>query len=642
MSEFLENPKISVIIPTWNRALYVTDAINSALRQTYPPHEILVCDDGSTDNTEEIVRGIGDSRIRWISGAHAGCPAVPRNRGIAASVGDWIAFLDSDDVWLPEKLEAQLALVKKTGARAVCSNAYREVDGKIDGRLISEESPQLRFSDLVKDNKVVCSSVVVSRSVLQQTGGFPEHAALRVGEDFCLWLKVSRLTPFAYADEAFVIYKDAPATSVRAEGPSVDKQRTRAFRSFIAWRWQRNKPKALIDMLTISLINVGSRLQARYYGSRARLGMLRRCLIRRSTTLADVEPEPILWNLTGTSSVVVSVLLPVHNASTYVRRAIDSILAQTFRDFELIVIDDASTDGSAAVLDDLHDPRIVRVRFEKNRGIVDALNSALKEARGRYIARMDADDIAHPHRFQQQVEYLDRHSNTMVVGSWIQGFGDVRRRYIHRYPLDNDEIKSCMLFESPFAHPSVMIRRTALENLAQHYSPDFPYVEDWELWTRLIHLGEGANIPRPLLQYRIHAKSSSQRFTQLQGASKSKLLQKIYADVGMPFREEYVLSPPPSNAKWLKACFFYFHELLKAAEINGCLNAKVFANVLQRQLILRARQIALFGVAPAWFVFRHSLVPVPTSQRLLVALKILVLTNARALLALKPSHGGDQ
>lgn len=635
MNETLENPKISVIIPTWNRALSVKNAIASALRQTCPPYEILVCDDGSTDNTEEVVRAMGDSRIRWIPGHHVGCPAVPRNRGIGISEGDWIAFLDSDDAWLPEKLEAQLALVRKTGARAVCTNAYRDVDGTITGRLISEGRNILGFSDLVKDNKVVCSSMLVSRSVLDQTGGFPEHPALRVGEDFCLWLKVSRLTPFAYADEAFVIYKDSPATSVRAEGPSVEKQRMRAFRSFLAWRWKQSWPNALIDALTISVVTIGSRLQSRYYDSRARLGTLRRWFSRRQHITAHAVPMPVVDTMSSSTSVVVSVLLPVHNASAYVRRAIDSILAQTFRDFELIVIDDASTDGSAAVLDDLHDQRIVRISFEKNRGIVDGLNSALNKVRGRYIARMDADDVAHSDRFQQQVEYLDRHPNTVVVGSWIQGFGDVRRQYIHRYPATHDEILSCLLFESPFAHPAVMIRRTAIESLAQLYSPDFPYVEDWELWTRLIFSGEGANIPAPLLQYRIHAKSSSQRFTQIQGASKRKLLQKIYQDAALPFCEDFILGATPSDAKWLRACFRYFKELLQIAESNGRLNTKVLANVLQEQLTLRARHMASFGIEPAWFIFRHGLAPVPMSQKLLVTLKVLILTNARALIALK-------
>ncbi len=633
-------PLISVVIPTWNRAGSLKRAITSALTQTYPPHEILVCDDGSTDNTEAVVRAFDDPRVRWIAGPHAGCPAVPRNRGIAVSVGDWIAFLDSDDAWLPEKLEVQLALAQKTGANAVCTNAYRDVDGAITGLLIAAGRNILRFRDLVKDNKVVCSSVLVKRSILHQTGGFPEHARLRVAEDFSLWLKVSRLTPIAYADEAFVVYKDEPASSVRSQGPSFARQRLRAFLNFLAWRWTQRGPGALFDALVISAISCFSQLQACYYDSRAFLGRLRRRLSQRQDLPLYSAPEPVSSTTSVSVSVVVSVLLPVHNASAYVRRAIDSILSQSFRDFELIVINDASTDGSAVVLDDLHDQRIVRVNFEKNQGIVDALNTALKKARGRYIARMDADDIAHPERFQQQVNYLDLHPQTAVVGSWILGFGDVRRPYVHRYPISHDEIKSCLLFESPFAHPSVMIRRAAMDNLDQPYSPDFPYVEDWELWTRLIRAGGGANIPTPLLRYRIHAKSSSQRFTQMQGTSKRKLLQKIYDDVALPFCEEFVLGVP-EDTNHLKACFRYFEELLHNAESNGRLNPLALAEILQGQLISRARQMSSFGTGPAWFVLNHGIAPVPTPRKILIALKVLVLTNARALIRLKLNREVD-
>lgn len=334
---------------------------------------------------------------------------------------------------------------------------------------------------------------------------------------------------------------------------------------------------------------------------------------------------------------IVSVLLPVHNASPFLKEAIDSVLNQTFQDFELVVIDDASTDGSAAILDDLHDPRIVRISFEENLGIVNALNSALKRVRGRYIARMDADDIAHPTRFEKQVKYLDRHPDTVVVGAWIQCFGYVRRPYVHRYPICHDEIKCCLLFESPFAHPAVMIRRAAMDNLDQPYSPDFSYVEDWELWTRLIRTGDSANIPTPLLRYRIHAKSSSQRFTQIQGESKRKLLKKIYDELAFPFREEFVLGVP-ADTKRLKACFCYFEEILHNAESNGCINPFVLADILQGQLISRARQMASFGTGPAWFVLNHGFAPVPMPQKMLNALKVLILTNVRALIRLKRNH----
>lgn len=253
--------KISVIIPTWNRANTIKCAILSALNQSYHPFEILVCDDGSTDNTEAIVRSIPDSRIRWISGGHSGCPAVPRNRGIFASRGDLVAFLDSDDYWLPEKLEAQLVLMRNTGLQAVCTNAYREVDGTITGLLISDVKKVLCFPDLLKDNKVVCSSILINRSILLQAEGFPEHEELRVGEDYCLWLRVSRLTPIAFTDKALVVYKDAPAISVRSHGPSADIQRQRAVRGFLAWRKKRSPLNALVDASVIWAITISTKFQ---------------------------------------------------------------------------------------------------------------------------------------------------------------------------------------------------------------------------------------------------------------------------------------------------------------------------------------------------------------------------------------------
>lgn len=265
MSSTNRQQNISVIIPTWNRADTIKRSILSVLNQTYHPFEILVCDDGSTDNTEAIVRSIPDPRIRWISGGHSGCPAIPRNRGIFASKGDLVAFLDSDDYWLPEKLETQLELMRNTGLQAVCTNAYRDLDGTITGLLISNVQKVLCFSDLVKDNKVVCSSMLINRSILLETEGFPEQEELRVGEDYCLWLRVSRLTPIAFAQKALVVYKDAPEISVRSYGPSADIQRRRALRGFLAWRKRHSPLSAFVDALVILAITIGATLKANGY-----------------------------------------------------------------------------------------------------------------------------------------------------------------------------------------------------------------------------------------------------------------------------------------------------------------------------------------------------------------------------------------
>ncbi len=627
-------PLITVVIPTWNRAETLLRSISSALAQTYQPHEILVCDDGSSDHSEAIVRSIADPRVKWIAGQRAGCPAIPRNRGIALSSGDWVAFLDSDDAWVPEKLEVQIALMQKSCVGAICTNAYREVNGKVVGQLISEGRSFFRFHDLVRDNKVICSSVLVRRSLLVQAGGFPEDIALRVGEDFCLWLKLSRLTAFAYSDEPLVYYQDAPITSVRALGPAIFIQRWRAFKEFLAWRRKSALSKSIIDACAITLITVGESLKAYYYDGRAQLGLLRRRFSPYSSISTSAIQGVTVKSHKASSSVMISVLMPVHNASPYLRRAVESILSQTITDFELIVIDDASTDGSAAVLDDLKDPRIIRIRFEKNKGIVDALNTALNHVKGKYIARMDADDIAHPDRFQMQIDCFERFPNISVIGSWIKGFGDVRREYIHRYPITDAHIRASLLFESPFAHPAVMIRRAALEKLDQYYSPDFPYVEDWELWTRLIRSAEASNIPMPLLKYRIHAKSVSQQFTRVQGESKLKLLKKIYSDAGLPFCEHFILGSPQSNMKWLISCLQYYKLILDSSKCSPRVNVNALADVLQAQLILRTRQIAMFGIAPAWFIFRHGFIPTSIFQKFQTALKVLILTNVRAFVAL--------
>lgn len=210
---------VSVVIPTWNRAHTIRRAIESALRQSLPVLEILVCDDGSTDDTASGVARIAahDARVRWIAGERAGRPAIPRNRGLRESQGAWLAFLDSDDEWVPGKLEAQLDAARRSGARAVCSNATRvPVDGSESSAWLDWNRPRLTFSDLLTLNRVVCSSCVLHRSLLETTGGFPEEPEFKAVEDYVLWLRVAALTDFAYCRDTLVRYCDDPGASVRS------------------------------------------------------------------------------------------------------------------------------------------------------------------------------------------------------------------------------------------------------------------------------------------------------------------------------------------------------------------------------------------------------------------------------------------
>jgi glycosyltransferase involved in cell wall biosynthesis len=237
--------KVSVIIPTWNAALTIKRAILSALNQTYPPLEILVCDDGSSDNTKEIVESINDPRVRWLAGTHTGGPAIPRNRGANVSKGEWLAFLDSDDEWFEEKLEKQLHIVNKLGCKAASTNARRVVPVKGEiGNVISWEKERISFDDLLKVNQVICSSAIVHRSLWRVILGFPEAYELRSIEDWACWLRVTTQTDFAYVNEALVVYWDDPSKSLRKDSPDFWTQRKLVFNNFLNWATEQ-KDEAL-------------------------------------------------------------------------------------------------------------------------------------------------------------------------------------------------------------------------------------------------------------------------------------------------------------------------------------------------------------------------------------------------------------
>lgn len=207
----------------------------------------------------------------------------------------------------------------------------------------------------------------------------------------------------------------------------------------------------------------------------------------------------------------ISAVLPVYNGEAYVREAVESILAQTFTDFELIIINDGSTDGSGAILRELaaRDPRIVLVE-RANGGLVSALNEGIERARADLIARMDADDVAMPDRFARQLARMLGEPDLGVLGSFIR-IMDKAGRIIRLgdYPVSVEETLRFMDHGCPVAHPTVMMRREAVLK-AGGYRKLFSHCEDYDLWLRISELGYGiANLPQPLLNYRMHGANVS-------------------------------------------------------------------------------------------------------------------------------------
>lgn len=206
---------------------------------------------------------------------------------------------------------------------------------------------------------------------------------------------------------------------------------------------------------------------------------------------------------------LISVVLPVFNAKRYVAEAIRSILDQTFAQFECIIIDDGSTDGTSDILESfrLQDDRIVLVSRE-NRGLVASLNEGIDRARGTWIARMDADDIALPKRFETQLAWVEQ-CGADICGSWVRFFGGRDKRVL-KHPQTDQAIRVGLMFGTMFAHPSVLMRAGLAKQL--RYDPRWEKCEDYDLWARAAQLDcRMANVPEVLLLYRQHGGQVSIR-----------------------------------------------------------------------------------------------------------------------------------
>lgn len=200
---------------------------------------------------------------------------------------------------------------------------------------------------------------------------------------------------------------------------------------------------------------------------------------------------------------VVSVILPAFNAGPFVEAAVRSILVQTFRDFELILVDDGSTDGTGDILRRLagEDSRIRLVQRE-NRGLVASLNEGLALARGKYIARMDADDISAPTRFERQVAYLEANHDVVLVG--VRVWSMPSERWRGRVISGRREVSWGLYFYCDVAHPGVMFRADIARIHGLRYDPEYDWAEDYRLWFEVAGYGFLDNLPQPLLFYRRH------------------------------------------------------------------------------------------------------------------------------------------
>lgn len=227
--------------------------------------------------------------------------------------------------------------------------------------------------------------------------------------------------------------------------------------------------------------------------------------------------------MTGAAPTI-SVLMPVYNAAPYLRAALESILAQSCTDFELLTIDDGSFDGSSEILTSCRDRRIRIHRNPVNAGLVESLNTGIDLVRGKYIARMDADDISAPDRLARQLEFMETHPEVGVCSTWATFFDDLGRDLgVLKTPVGS-QLHRLFWRPSPLVHAAVMVRSSIL--MEQRYSTKFADAEDYELWLRLYECTAFHNLAEPLYAIRRHPGSvtGSRRETQLRNSYRALCL----------------------------------------------------------------------------------------------------------------------
>lgn len=285
----------------------------------------------------------------------------------------------------------------------------------------------------------------------------------------------------------------------------------------------------------------------------------------------------------------ISIVMPVWNGEKYLREAVDSLLAQTFGDFELIVLDDGSTDSTPEILASYRDPRVRIVRLD-HVGLIPAETIGVANARAEWIARQDADDISHPARLQKQWDAIVRRPRAVFSYTGVRRIGEISQgRKTGHFPRSRALLAMKLCSQNPFTHSSVLFRKTAFKAAGEYDQRD--YAEDYALWGRMFEMGEFVGVAGPLVAYRVHASSVS--------STNAAVVQQHAAEIALRHccrfmqlspeegrRAFEILTTAPEKRSWSEWLWFLRHCVprlrWKSAELYAWLGSQTVRVVLSK------------------------------------------------------------
>jgi glycosyltransferase involved in cell wall biosynthesis len=497
MSE--NRPSVSIVLPTYNRAKFIGQAITSALGQTYENIEVLVVDDGSVDDTSDVMRTFSDARLNYIKLASNVGRSSARNKALQMARGDYIAFLDSDDYYLPQKIEMQVQFLNDhpdvdmvyTGSACVDTDDrpiqyfYR---APVSGRIYNEIA-------FFKPLTITLPTVMLRRRVLAKVGSFDEQ--MERFEDTDFWRRIAKHFNIAGIDEVTCHIRSHGGNDIRSFEPASFK---RAIDYYVEKVFREDGD---IDP---SILGAGARRLYELYGS-ALLGVPG----AKQLALELQQKGKAYFN------PLVSIIIPVFNGSNYLSQAIESALAQTYKNIEVVIVNDGSNDRGKTEGIALSYGERIRYFSKSNGGCSSALNRAVQEARGQYISWLSHDDLLAPTKIERQVAFLSQQpdpSACVVYGDY-SAFAGIHNVWSNSpacvMPSVKPENFRYFLTTHNILHGcTLLIPKSAIERHGM-FDEGLQTVLDFDLWFKLAKTERFLFLPGVVVHSRAHPDQDTNR-----------------------------------------------------------------------------------------------------------------------------------
>jgi len=538
-------PKISIIMPLYNSAEYLKESIESILHQTYTDWEFIIINEfGSEDGSREIVEEYAKADKRFIliqNNTRLGI-SESMNRGLDIAAGTYIARMDADDISLPQRFEKQVQYLENHPEIVMCGVKV-EIFGSNPFEWKLETNTDKLSTDILFYSPSVHPTVMIKKAFLDKYH-ICYNKQYHASEDYDLFAQICQYGKIANLEEVLFRYRimnnnatfknndigmeiyskvmkrqfqilglEFDESDIRLLSPHysvknlkgdavleavehmalllqkilIANEKTEKYNRKFLWKTLQKRFKETCDSTAWFCKNFDQNKVAMIYS--------------HSVFCKEDFYEPTVTAFHN-SVPKVTVLIPTFNSENYIMGTLWSILEQSYQNFEILIINEYGSDDDTCFITKMfHDKRIRIIQNTIKLGLAESLNLGIREAKGDYIARMDADDLCNPDRLRLQVEFLDKNQDYGICGSWQHHFG-INTEWIHKCSVSYEDIQAELIFNCDLCHSTLMLRKEYF--MEEHLFYDSSYAaEDYELWTRAVRKFKIANLPMVLGEYRV-------------------------------------------------------------------------------------------------------------------------------------------